>query len=289
MIVAVVLHFRREAMTRQCIASLEASAVPVRIVVVDNASGDGSIERLQASFPQHAFVHTGDNLGYAGGNNAGIAWALARRATAVLIINDDATVDETAIGLLSQALERNPAAAAAAPTIVHADPEQTVWWAGGRWDAWRVSGHHIGYGRPLAKVLSQSVDAPALPTDCVSGCCVLIRAKAIERDGAFREDFASYVEDLELSLRYRRAGWQLVHEERARARHHVPFPEPVPAAWKIERRDRNRRTVARLHLSPVARLRFLLIFCVTRPVLALRYAAGGDVSRARAILRGWLA
>ena len=79
--VAVVLHFRREAMTADCVDALLAQrgGAP-RVLIVDNASGDGSFERLRQRFPQLDVLETGANLGYAGGNNAGIRWAMAQGA-----------------------------------------------------------------------------------------------------------------------------------------------------------------------------------------------------------------
>lgn len=284
-IVAVVLHYRREAMTVACVESLERQGLRnLRLLIVDNDSADGSAERLRQRFPQHAHLATGGNFGYAGGNNRGIAWALAEGAEHVLVINDDAEVAPGCVAELSAALQADARAAAAAPTIVHAEPPDVLWWAGGRWDAWRISGHHVGYGAALASV---AVTPPPLVTECVTGCCVLLRAEALRREGAFRDDFGSYVEDLELSLRYRAAGWRLLHVPAARAVHKVAFPETAPAPWKIERRDRNRRRVATLHLSWWQRLRFTLLFAVTRPLLVARYLGAGDLPRATAIWRGW--
>lgn len=284
-IVAVVLHYRREAMTVACVESLERQGLAhLRILIVDNDSADGSAERLRQRFPQHSHLATGGNFGYAGGNNRGIAWALAEGATQVLVINDDAEVAPGCVAQLSAALGADSQASAAAPTIVHAEPPGVLWWAGGRWDAWRISGHHVGYGEPAA---ARTATAEPLPTECVTGCCVLLRAEALQRDGAFRDDFGSYVEDLELSLRYRAAAWRLLYVPAALAVHKVAFPEPAPAPWKIERRDRNRRRVADLHLSWGQRLRFTLLFAVTRPLLMARYLAAGDIPRATAIWRGW--
>lgn len=283
--VAIVLHFRREVMTTACVESLEQSSAPLRILIVDNESADGSADRLRARFPQHAHLSTGKNLGYAGGNVRGIQWALAQGADRVLVINDDAAVDPAMLGALHAALDADPLAAAAAPSIVHESPANVVWWAGGHFDAWRISGIHEGFGKPLAP--SAATDAPRAVT-FLSGCCLLIRADAIKQLGAFREDFGSYIEDVELSLRYTKAGKRLLYVPAARAIHKVEFPEPAPAAWKIVNRDKNRRRVARLHFGAVERLRFYAVFAVTRLVLALRYLMRGDLVRVRAIVRGAL-
>jgi GT2 family glycosyltransferase len=284
-IVAVVLHYRRELMTVACVESLERQGLEqLRICIVDNNSSDGSAERLRQRFPAHAHLATGENLGYAGGNNRGIAWALEVGAAQVLVINDDAEVAPGCVAQLSAALALDPQAGAAAPLIVHDSPPNVVWWAGGRWDAWRISGHHVGYGQPVPLLAETNV---ATATDCLTGCCLMFRADALRREGAFRGDFGSYVEDLELSLRYRAAGWRLLYVAPARAVHKVSFPEPAPEHWKIERRDQNRQRVARLHLAWWQRIRFSLLFALTRMALLTWYLWVGDSPRARAIWRGW--
>jgi GT2 family glycosyltransferase len=252
-------------------------------LVVDNLSGDGSFERLQARFPMVEFLQTGANLGYAGGNNRGIEWALERGAARVLVLNDDAEVLPGCLGTLEAALDADPRAAMAAPLLLHEGSEARIWWAGGRWDWLRVLGHHDGFGQPLSQFA-----LPRGPTavSFVSGCCVLFRAEALRRDGAFREDFGSYVEDLELSRRYARGGWRLLFVPDARALHKVAYPEGAPAAWKIERRDTNRRRVAVEHLSVLQRAAFWPLFVATRLARFVQYALQGDRARAAAILRG---
>ena len=279
---AIVLHFRREAMTAACVESLERSVAPVDVLIVDNASGDGSAERLRARFPQHAHLATGKNLWYAGGNNAGIVWALERGYERLLIINDDAAVTPDMLGQLHAALDADPGAAMAAPSILHEQPS-VVWWAGGRFSWLRCSGLHEGAGKPLPV---EAAASPPRAVSFVSGCCFVVTAAALRKLGAFREDFESYVEDVELSLRYRRAGQRLLYVPAAMAVHKVPYPEPEPAAWKLTKRDRNRRRVVRAHYGIGQRVLFFPVFWLTRALRVAQYLLRGDLARARAIVAG---
>lgn len=297
--VAVVLHYRREAMTAQCIASLDASTRPPRVLVVDNASGDGSYERLQMRFPHCEFLQTGGNFGYAGGNNRGIAWALEQGATRVLVINDDATVAPDAIASLEDALAENRNAAIAAPTILFGSRPDLAWWAGGTFLPMKMLGRHDGYGQRwwirCSAPRGFRGDAAAEPSDStdvrdvsfISGCCLLIDAAALRALGAFDASYHAYVEDVELSVRYARAGKRLLWVPAAQALHHLPYPEPEPTPAKIIARDRNRRRLAKQHFGLVARARFHLWFVASRALSALRYVATGDFPRTAAILRGW--
>ncbi len=289
--VAVILHYAREEMTAACVAALERSTEPVRVVIVDNASPDGSGERVRARFPQHDFLPIAHNLGYAGGNNRGIEWALAQGAERVLVINDDAEAAPDCVAQLNAALDADAQAGAAAPTMVHGGGEPSggsvVWWGGGRFDRLRVLGTHEGAGRTLTRHLSE-VGMSAQRATALCGCAILFRAEALRQAGTFREDFGSYVEDLELSVRFTRAGWRLLYVPSALLVHKVSHPEPEAAAWKIRLRDRNRRRLARRHLGVGGRLLFLGWFLPTRLALFARYLLRGDWARARAIVAGLL-
>jgi GT2 family glycosyltransferase len=283
-----VLNWCAEEDTAACVRALEAQqGVRVTTLIVDNASPDGSGERLARLFPGSSFLQTEANLGYAGGNARGIAWALEQGAEYVFVINDDAEADPGCVATLVGALEAEPGAAAAAPTIVHAVPRDVVWWAGGRFDPVRALGMHEGFGRALGELPAHSRPGAA-PRDVssLSGCAMLLRAGVVRTLGGFREDFFAYVEDTELSVRWRSAGWRLLHVPSALAVHRVAWPEPEPAAFRIRLRDRNRRRLARLHLRALERLRFSAWFAASRCVLAASYALRGDGARLTAIVRG---
>jgi len=282
--VAIVLNYEREELTAQCVAALDRSNTAVQVLIVDNASPNGSGARLQARFPQHAFLQTGENLGYAGGNARGIAWALAAGAERVFVVNDDAEPAPDCLAELHAGLDADLGAAAASPLMLHGTPAGVVWWAGGRFRASRVMGTHEGAGMTLAEL--PGAEGPARPVEVLCGCAMLVTSEALRTLGGFREEFWAYAEDLELSVRYRRAGRRLLLVPRARLVHHVAFPESPASGWKIAHRDRNRRRIARLHLSGPERLRFLLFFVPSRVALLVRYLAAGDGDRARGIVRG---
>jgi GT2 family glycosyltransferase len=281
-VVALVLNWCAEEDTATCVRSLERQGVAgLRICIVDNASPDGSGTRLRARFPQHAYLDTGANLGYAGGNARGCAWAVEQGAAFVLVINDDATLEPGALAALLQVMEQDSTVGMAAPTVLHHEARDRSWWAGGRVIAHKAIG--------VAEHFGEAPPAPTQPpqgTDFVSGCAVLLRAAALQRDGGFDPAYVSYLEDVELSVRWRLAGWRLVHVPAAVATHAVPWPPPVPSPFAIRLRDRNRRRFAARYLRGAQRLRFHLWYWPTRVLLLSRYLLGGDVPRAKAIAAG---
>jgi GT2 family glycosyltransferase len=281
-VTAVVLNWCDAQATRQCLASVKASSYPnLSIVLVDNGSPDGSGDVLEKAFPEVDYLQTGENLGYSGGNNRGIVRALEGGAEYVLILNHDTVIEPDAVDFLVETAVRDPGVGAVAPTIVRLDDPDHVWYGGGTFDPKRALGvHWNGRGGP------SDVGQEPREVSFFTGCAVLFRAEAIREEGMFTESYFLYVEDAELSLRLNRAGWQILHDPRARVRHRVPPEGTEPTPDQIRYRDRNRRRLAREHLGPVRRIAFGAWFYPTRAVHLARYLARGDLSRAQAIVRG---
>src|SRR5439155_8351432 len=133
---AVVLNWNGIEDTVGLLRSLERCRVPdgwsAQVLVVDNGSTDGSVERLRREFPEVEMLALPENRRFAGGNNAGLAAALAAGADAVMLLNNDTVADPGLLEHLIVALEREPAAGAAAPLIYFAPPSHIIWYAGGR-------------------------------------------------------------------------------------------------------------------------------------------------------------
>ena len=158
---AVVLNWCAEEDTVRCLASLlhECERVPtLDLLLVDSASPDGSGARLAARFPAVPYLALAANLGYAGGNEQAIAWALARGYDFVLIVNDDAELMAGCVGQLLQAMAANPSAGGCAPTVTFGPPHtDLVWWAGGAF-VWAraAAGHFFEWVRAVAAKPSHS-------------------------------------------------------------------------------------------------------------------------------------
>lgn len=283
-VTAIVLNWCAEADTTACVRSLLASDHPaLTVLIVDNGSPDGSGARLHAAFPEVPYLQTGANLGFTGGNNRGIAWAMERGAEWVLLVNDDATVAPDCVSRLLAAAQSRPRVAGVSPTITYKVRPDLVWFGGGDFSPKRAMGRHRHEGRPLAAV---AADGP-VEISFMTGCVCLVSVAALREVGALAEDYFAYVEDAELSLRLVRAGWTLLHEPRARAGHDIALDSHVESSpWQIVQRDRNRRRLARRHYGAAERLRFLAWFGATRLVHLARFVVRGDLARARAIVTG---
>ncbi len=286
-VTVVVLHWCDEEVSRACLASLRRVELPeLRVLLVDNGSHDGSGERLRDAFPEVDFHQLGSNVGYAGGNNRGIEWALSRGADYVLILNNDAEVEPECVGhLVDAAVSGGSSVAGVVPKILyHHDPDR-IWYAGGHFSPLRGLGLHWREGEPDS---DPAGDGGSREVTFMTGCCCLLSAEALRRVGGFEEELFAYVEDAELSLRFAEAGYRMLYQPAARVFHQVPGPGSEPSPFQIRQRDRNRRWVMRHHFPLTRRIPFLVRFYATRFVLLARYLTRGDLPRVRAIVDGAL-
>ena len=143
-LVAVVLNWNGGEDTPAALASLEG----IETICVDNGSTDGSDRAVEERFPQVELLRTGANLGFAGGNNAGIQRALERGADWVLLLNNDAVAEPGLAEALERAASDRPDAGVLACKVLSGDG-RTVQYAGARVVAWLgYSGRERAHGGP---------------------------------------------------------------------------------------------------------------------------------------------
>lgn len=203
----IVLNWNGWQDTVACLASLgQLDYGDCYTVVVDNASTDGSVERIREAFPELEILQSGANLGFGGGCNVGIRVALEQGAEYVWLVNSDATVDRGALTALVEVAERDVRLGAVGSVLYEADaPSCVQLWGGGQVNLW--------LGRSIHCL------APG-PLDFVSGASMLLRTAALREVGLFdAERFFMYWEDTDLAFRLRKAGWGLAVAERSKVWH----------------------------------------------------------------------
>lgn len=203
-VAAVVLNWNGGEDNLACLASLFASnEPPERVCFVDNASTDGSLQRVRSAYPELDVVCNPQNLGYAGGNNAGLERALADGAEAVLILNNDVVLDPDTLSGLVRALLADAEVGIVGPRVCLAGDPGTIWAAGGRL-TWRQNlTTLLGQGQPDGPAWQEEREV-----DYVPGCAMLVRRAVLERLGGFDERYFAYTEDVDFCLSARAAGWR---------------------------------------------------------------------------------
>ena len=216
--VVVVSHNSRDRL-RECVAPLAGDA-DIEVIVVDNASSDGSVESLEG-LPVTA-VASEVNGGFAQGCNVG--W---RRGSApfVLLLNPDATIDVQSIRRLVDILQATPGVGAVAPRIVH--PDASLDYSIRRFPRLRSTYaralflHRVFPRASWTDEVVRDDDAYRTPgtAEWVSGACVLLRREVLERIGGLDEGFFLYCEDKDLCKRLWDEGFEVRFEPSAEAQH----------------------------------------------------------------------
>jgi len=205
----ITVNYKGARDTENCINSLKESTVPVQVVVVDNTPFDPELEAVLRKYPDVKFIQANNNLGFGGGNNLGIEWVLNNvQCDFTLILNNDAMILPDSIELIENAMDLKEDVAIVAPRIVFAEEPSKLWYGGGEVD-WKRGGGKV------PGVLASSEAALAMTSRYItfaSGCALLIRNELLKIHGGFDERFFMYEEDLELSLRVQKLGWNIWYE-----------------------------------------------------------------------------
>lgn len=221
---AVVVNYNAGPALEACVASLLADTSaggPPEVVVVDNASSDGSAERVEAGFPEVTVVRGSVNVGFARGNNRGVA---TTRAPIVAAINPDVEIRPGTARVLLERLDAEDDLGAIGPRVLNPDGTQY----------------------PSARVVPSTTDAvghavlgllwPTNPftrryrrldadhgaghdVDWLSGSAIWLRRTAFDDAGGWDEGFFMYLEDMDLCTRLRERSWRVAYEPGASVLH----------------------------------------------------------------------
>jgi GT2 family glycosyltransferase len=229
-----------------CLESLESE--DAEIVVLDNASEDGSAQAVRDRFPAVCVIAQEHRTGFGANHNTVIRATTGRY---VYVLNEDTTSDDWGFERMAAYMNDHARVAALGPRLVYPDGRH-------QHSAWR-------FPTPLVSLLSLPTlgrlgiaqsrgDAPR-PVDWVMGAALLLRRQALEEVGLFDEGFFIYSEEVDLQLRLRRAGWEVHYFPAVTVVHHESqFSAELPER-RINEMWRSRHRYWRKHHStPGARL-----------------------------------
>jgi len=223
----VILNFRTPQLVLDCLRSLadQIRSDEERVVVVDNDSGDGSLERIRAGVEDEGWsdwviLHeAGGNFGFSAGNNAGI---LRLDASAYLLLNSDTYLRPGALEEFRAALAQNPEVDLFSPRLEWPDgsPQRSVFRFPGAWSEFERS---AGTGF-ISRMLARRLVAPPETEERVSFewasfAAILIRRRVFDRIGLMDEGYFLYFEDVDFCKRAAQAGCRTMHWPTARVVH----------------------------------------------------------------------
>lgn len=210
----VIPNWNGKDMLGACLDSLLQQTLKAQIVVVENGSNDGSAEYIKERYPQITLLEEPTNLGFAGGVNVGIRYALKQKADFVALFNNDATADKDWLKNLVDAAHKYPKAGIVTGKFIKKEAN-TLDSTGEMYSIWGLP-----YPRGRGEKLSDTYDTQNWVFGATGGAS-LYRAKMLQKIGLFDEDFFAYYEDVDLSFRAQLANWQVYYEPRALAYHTI--------------------------------------------------------------------
>ncbi|MFQ5602926.1 MAG: glycosyltransferase family 2 protein [bacterium] len=204
----IIPHYNGKELLENCLHSLEKAPYPnQQVIVADNDSTDGSVEFVQAKFPHVEIRQNAENLGYAGGCNAGMTLA---RGKYILFLNNDAMVAPACLEKLVQRCESDARIAACQPKILSRNNPNKFDYAGAAGGLIDIFGYPFAKGR-----IFDSIEYDTGQYDegggifWASGTALLTRKSALEAVGYFDEDFFAHMEEIDLCWRLHLAGYRV--------------------------------------------------------------------------------
>ncbi|KYD29146.1 glycosyltransferase family 2 protein [Geobacillus sp. B4113_201601] len=218
----IILNWNAYNDTFECLKSLEHLTYPhFHVFLVDNASQDGSFDKLQQDYKDGkfhipiTFIQTGANLGFAGGNNVAIKQAYHQGYQYFWLLNNDTVVDPNALTPLVETLENDKQVGIVGSKIYYYGTNK-IWFAGGKVNTWTGKTKHIGIKEEDVGQYDQLREV-----DYITGCSLGFRREILETVGYMCEDYFLYYEETDWNVRAKLYGWKIKYVPRSLVHHKV--------------------------------------------------------------------
>lgn len=242
----IILHLDSRAALLACLKSCRTIQYSnYEIIIVENGSrvslAPDALRDCAGLAP--SVIRSPVNLGFAGGNNLGIRAALAQGADYVLLLSDDTEVAPEFLDVLVQAGEQDEQIGALGPAIYYYGEPKRIWFAGARFDAQTCQVVASRSGE-----LDEGGPTDPIESDWLTGCCVLMKRRALEKAGPLDERFFLYWEDTDWGLRLRAGGLRNVVVPSARIWHKISLSTGgTDSVLKAYHKTRSHLQFAQLH------------------------------------------
>lgn len=227
-VAVIVLNYNGGELNIRCLDSLlNQGGTCISVIFVDNGSVDGSLETVRDTYQDVHIIDNGTNLYFAEGNNVGIRWAMDNNFEYIFVLNNDTVVEDECLVHLLAFMEKRQDVAACQPILSYMHRPDIVASAGCMLCI-SGKGADVDCGKTVATVVEQG----KRDVLGVTGGAMFLRNEALQQVGLFDETFQMYLEDIDLSLRLREAGWNLCLVPEARVRHTVSATTDNVGDWK---------------------------------------------------------
>ena len=220
-----IVSYNSLSFLKECLKSISENSPRLKyeIIVVDNASSDGTVEFVKKEYPLVTLISNKKNVGFAAANNKAMQKSNSKY---ILLMNSDCRVFKKSLDNLVLFMEKNPDAAVAGPRIINSDG--TIQLSCRRFPSTFEAAAHtvltnIFPRNPFSrkyKLADIEKDRP-FKVDWVSGSCMVIRREALKDSGFLDENYFMYVEDLDICHRMWQKNWKVYYYPHAEIMHHI--------------------------------------------------------------------
>ncbi len=260
---------------------LPTSNLQIEVIVVDNASSDGSVAMVEQEFPQVKLIANRENLGFTVGNNQGIA---ASQGRYILLLNPDTEVVGDALATMVEYMDEHPIVGVLGPQLLN--PDGSIQSSRRRFPTMATAfleSTILQQWFPNNAVLRRYyvLDRPdndVQEVDWVTGACLMVRREAIEEVGMLDEGFFMYSEELDWCRRIKAQGWQIIYLPTAKVIHYGAQSSEQVKAFQHIQFQRSKIRYFRKHHSrwqaEILRLFILATYLYQLIVEALKWVVG---------------
>ena len=215
-IAVILVNWKKYNLTSNCIDSLNKSNYKnFKIILVDNEYSEKSLIDLRNKHKELIVFKEKNNLGFAGGNNIGIRYALENDYDYIMLLNNDTEVKENFILPLVERIEKDHSLGAVQPLILNFSNKSIIWNAGGKLNKFLgLTSTRLNNNKLNSSIVFDDY------TDWISGCCILIKSEILTKVGLLDEKFFNYYEDVDWSLRMKNLGYDLGFVKESIIYHH---------------------------------------------------------------------
>jgi hypothetical protein len=253
----VLLNYNNWQDTVECINSLKNCGVKdSNILVIENCSSDDSVKKLKTESPEVSIIELNKNLGFTGGNNVGIKYALDNNYDYAIALNNDTIVESRdSIRILIAEMDNNPDVTIGTGRIFYYPQKDLVWFDGGKLIKWKASAIHYNFRQNKHDI---KLNNKNMEIDFISGCFMCIRLKDFSKLGYMDENFFIYLDDIEYSARAIKNNLKLMYFHKV-VIYHKALGEGKRTPKMIYYTIRNRRLLINLHFGFIAKIYFKLV------------------------------
>lgn len=247
----IILNWNGLKDTLECLGSVEKCDYPnFDIIVVDNASSDGSPHIIKEQFPEIIMIKNNKNSGFAEGNNIGIKFALQKGAEYILLLNNDTIVDRNIFKYFLISMQKTPKAGILGGLIYHYHFPEKIWFCGAKFSHRTLS---YVWLKNIPEVRSDAL----LETECIVGCAMFIKKNVFEKIGYFDKRFFLLWEEADFCFRAIKADFQCLIVPQVKIWHKISISfKKIGSPWKEYFNARNRLLWGNKNLKFPERYRF---------------------------------